>query len=166
MEMTRLEDIEFIFDSSEDDGFLDQVSKQIDVKAIETEFKLDTAILYKKGSIGDLAHMFLEKINSSDKEFTKKMFKGLTYVLLWIIYPKASRFFASSKNNYTEIQKFLHNEMGGQFFKKIDVQTNDVLAKIISSLKAEKLIVDMDDKYHLSGYYLDSLKLTNIKEKS
>jgi hypothetical protein len=164
MEVTRLEDIEFIFDASEDDGFLDQVSEQIDVKVMETEFKLDTGILYKKGSVGDLSHIFLEKIDSSDKEFTKKLFKGLTFVLLWTIYPKASRFFVSSENDYTEIQKFLHNEMGSQFFYKIDVQTNDVLAKIISSLKVEKLITDIDDKYYLTGYYLDSLKLTNIKE--
>lgn len=164
MKIERLEDIEFVFREEEDDGFLKQASKSINIGVRESEFSLDTAVLYRKGIIGDLAHIFLKKLNLSDQEFITRVFKGLTFVLLWTIDPKNSRLFLSSENEHTEIQKFLHDEIGSQFFYKKDVEGNDILKKIISSLEVEKLIIIRDDKYYLSGYYLNSLRLTNIKE--
>jgi len=164
MKIERLEDIEFVFSEKEDDGFLKQASKPINVGLRESGFSLDTAVLYRKGTIGDLAHIFLKKLNLSDQEFKTRVFKGLTFVLLWTIDPKKSRLFLSSENEHTEIQKFLYDEMGSQFFYKMDVERNSILEKIISSLEVEKLITIRDNKYYLSGYYLDSLILTNIKE--
>jgi len=157
----NIDEIEFIF--KDDKSIFSEVSKKVKAENLEKGLNLDMAIVYKKGAIADVVSFLLQKYNMSEDKISKRVSKGLAFFLLLLIYPKATQLFFSDENSYQELRDYLKETNGMQYFEKNEIAKNEELKMIIQLLLKEGFLLEKDDKYYMKGYYLDSLKFTNIE---
>jgi hypothetical protein len=155
--MVDIDKIEIIF--KDDGSFFSEVGQDIKIDDLNKGLNLDIGVLYKKSALSDCVSYLIRKYNLQNDTVIKKT---LAFILLVSIYPTITRVLFSDENNFETIRSFLTNEMGTQYFIKSDVQNNLALNNLVVLLIREGFLDEDGDRYYFNGYYLESLKISNL----
>jgi len=157
-----IDEIGFVFKEKEDGSIFSRVGKSVAENDSDTDLKLDVGVVYKKSALADVASLLLRKSDLNDEKILSRIFKGLGFLLLVAVYPKATQLVFTDENNFEELRKYLRTENGMQYFFVDEVENDNDIKKITTLLLNDGYLVEKDGRYYMKGYHLDKLKLTNV----
>ncbi len=156
-----MKNIEIIWSESPQLTALDNCAERVKREAFEDSkysLDLDVAIYVKKTTLSQFVDYLSSDLLATDNKKLKFIKDFISWVVLFCLSPKSSRFITSEKDEYRELFSKFKKSRGEWSFKKKDVEGLN-LEDAINRLVREKLLEEDNDCYYVVGFTLQNLEL-------
>lgn len=157
-----MKDIEIFWSESATPTVLNNCSETVERGSSENNnysLDLDVAICVKKTTLSQVVDYISNDLMITDNKKLKFAKDFVSWVILFTLSPKSSRFITSEKNEYRDLFSKFKKSRGEWSFKKKDVEGLN-LEGAIDRLVRENILEESDECYYVVSFTLQNLELS------